>query len=176
MLFMQYKPPKLKKKSGDQDATPSKKSQPHGNPPGYHLVPKKSNFSGTYTLEEENSPERQRGSYQSQYRAGGRHGGGGGGGSVVRAPVPKSFSQRMMTSSHTSATPAGELPGLHYSYIQEVISYSYIRICGNHKQNFVQNIIDYDLDAVFISISREFIRSMDERTREGGEGRGREGR
>ena len=113
ILFMQYKPPKLKKKSGDQDATPSKKPQPHGNPPGYHLVPKKSNFSGTYTLEEENSPERQRGSYQPQYRAGGRPGGGG---SVVRAPVPKSFSQRMMTSSHTSATPVGELPGLHYSY------------------------------------------------------------
>ena len=104
--FMQYKPPKLKKKSSDQDATPSKKSV---HPPGYHLVPRKSNFSGTYTLDDENSPERQR-SYQSPYGgAGGRNGGG----HVVRAQVPKSFSQRMTTSSHTSATPARDLPGIH---------------------------------------------------------------
>ena len=105
-IFMQYKPPKLKKKSSDQDATPSKKSV---HPPGYHLVPRKSNFSGTYTLDDENSPERHR-SYQSPYGgAGGRNGGG----HVVRAQVPKSFSQRMTTSSHTSATPARDLPGIY---------------------------------------------------------------
>ena len=93
----QYKPPKLKRRSGDQETTPS-----NSTPSGYHLVAKKTNFSGTYTLEEEQSPNRQS-SYQSPYRYGGGRNG---------ARVSKSFSKRMSTSTHTSATQAGELPGV----------------------------------------------------------------
>lgn len=105
---IQYKPPKLRKKTSDQDTPTSKLSS---NPPGYHLVARKSNFSGTYNLDDEpGSPER-RSSYQPSYHREVRVRGGGGG-PVVRGSVSKTSVHRAGTISHTSATSAGDLPGI----------------------------------------------------------------
>ena len=101
---MQYKPPSLKKKSSTGQ-TPSKPPA-QANPPGYHLIPRNTNFRGTYTLDDENSPEKQ--SYQSPYRTGGTTGSRRG--PIVKASVPKSLSHGRVPS-HTSATQARELPG-----------------------------------------------------------------
>lgn len=100
--MLQYKPPTLKKKtsstsSQQQDNTPSDKSS---NPPGYHLIAKKTNFSGTYSLDDEENYLDNHSSYQSPYRMGGKgimsqHGG----------PIVKTKSQGRVTSTHVSATP-----------------------------------------------------------------------
>ena len=110
---MQYKPPTLKKKSSsNQQESPTKPPPPHSKPPGYHLVARKTNFSGTYTLDQDkNSPDKPS-SYHPQIQAGVKTRSRGTG-PIIKATIPKSLSSfsHGRIQAHTSATSPRKLPG-----------------------------------------------------------------